>query len=63
MEKDLYRKLKEIIEKKGKDSTRDVKYMGKVTEHQKDGDVDRDVYMIIEEMQDGTLIQKFYDEN
>lgn len=67
MEKDLYRIMKEIIEKKGKDNTMDVKYIGKVTEYQKDGDIDikvvRDVYMIIEEMEDGTLIQKFYDEN
>jgi len=67
MEKDLYRIMQGILKEKGTKSTKDIRYMGTITQIEKVGDVDtktvKDIFMIIEELEDGTTIQKFYDEN
>lgn len=67
MDKSLYEVMQEIIEEKKTDFTKDVSYLGTLTsdENTSTGNikVTRDVFMLIDEMPDGTIVKKYYDEN
>lgn len=65
MEKSLYEIMQELLAEKKSDFTKDIKYLGTITsdEHSSTGNVrvTKDIFMMIDEMPDGTVIQKFYD--
>lgn len=65
MDKDLYEMMQEILETKKTNFTEDIRYLGTVTsdEHTPTGTVQvtRDIFMLIDQMPDGTAVQKFYD--
>ncbi len=67
MDKELYKMMHEIIEEKKTDFTKDINFIGSITsdEESKTGSVKitTDIFMMIDEMPDGTIIQKFYDDN
>lgn len=65
MDKDLYELMQKILEEKKTNFTEDISYLGTVTsdEHSPTSTVQvtRDIFMIIDQMPDGTSVQKFYD--
>lgn len=65
MDKSLYEIMQDILKEKRTDFTKDIRFLGTLTSDEKssNGDVKvtRDIFMIIDEMPDGTIIQKFYD--
>ena len=67
MDKNLYQIMQEILEEKKTDFTKDIEFLGSITseEIQASGKVGvtRDIFMIIDEMPDGTVVKKFYDKN
>ncbi len=67
MDKSLYEIMQEILEEKKSDFTQDIEYLGTITSNETSAygnvQVTKDIFMIIDEMPDGTVVQKFYDEN
>lgn len=65
MDKNLYQIMQEILEEKKTDFTKDIEFLGSITseEIQASGKVGvtRDIFMLIDEMPDGTVVKKFYD--
>lgn len=67
MDKDLYEIMREIFEEKKTEFTKDIKYLGTITSDEASltgmTEVTRDVFIMIDVMPDGSIVQKFYDEN
>ena len=74
MDKDLYRIMKEIEEKENQNAqeykkfkVQDVEYIGVVELTEEINGVEtkiqKDVYRVIEEMEDGSIVENYYDEN
>ena len=65
MDKSLYEIMQEILEEKKSDFTKDIKYLGSITSDEPSSTgsvkVTKDIFMMIDEMPDGTMVQKFYD--
>ena len=65
MDKDIYTIMKELLEEKKTIFTKDVRFMGTITSSEEfsTGQVDTtyDIFMMIDEMPDGSVVQKFYD--
>ncbi len=65
MDKNLYQIMQEILEEKKTDFTKDIEFLGSITsdENTTSGKVGvtRDIFMLIDEMPDGTVVKKFYD--
>ncbi len=65
MEKSLYEIMQELLAEKKSDFTKDIKYLGTITSdrHTATGNVSvtQDIFMMIDEMPDGSVVQKFYD--
>lgn len=65
MDKNLYETMQEILEEKKTDFTKDIEFLGSITsdENTTTGKVGvtRDIFMLIDEMTDGTVVKKFYD--
>lgn len=73
MDKDLYKIMKEIYQKedsyaleKGKFLVKDVEHIGSIELNEKINDVDtktvKDIFKVIEEMEDGSIVENYYDE-
>ena len=67
MDKELYELMQEILEEKRTKFTKDIEYLGTVSSNEtnKTGGttITTDIFMMIDEMPDGTISQKFYDGN
>ena len=67
MEKDLYKIMNDILQEKKTQNTQDIKYIGTIEYIQKDNGIEiekvKDVFMMVEKLEDGSTIKKFYDEN
>lgn len=65
MDKSLYEIMQELLAEKKSDFTKDIKYLGTITSDKQTstGNVatTQDIFMMIDEMPDGTVVQKFYD--
>ncbi len=67
VDKSLYDVMRELIVEKSSDYTKDVEFVGTITTDEPDvsGEVatTHDVFMVIDDMPDGTIVRKFYNEN
>ncbi len=65
MDKSLYETMQEILEKKKSDFTKDIEFLGSITSNENTSTgnvgVTKDIFMIIDEMPDGNIFKKFYD--
>ena len=65
MDKELYELMQELLEEKRTKFTKDIEYLGTVSsdEVSKTGKatITTDIFMIVDEMPDGSVAQKFYD--
>ncbi len=65
MDKSLYESMQEILKENKSDYTKDIEFLGTITSREETStgnvDVTRDIFMIINEMPDGTVVKKFYD--
>ena len=65
MDKDLYEMMQKILEIKKTNFTEDIRYLGTITSNESTPtgsvQVTRDIFMLIDQMPDGSAVQKFYD--
>lgn len=65
MDKNLYKIMQEILEEKKTGFTKDIEFLGSITSEENTSTgkvgVTRDIFMLIDEMPDGTIVKKFYD--
>ncbi len=68
MDQDLYDLMMEILAEKRSDFTKDIEFVGTVTTTERDSSgnsaqITHDIFKIIDEMPDGSIVKKLYNEN
>ncbi len=65
MDKNLYEIMNELLEEKKSDFTQDIEFLGTITSNEQSSTgevaITKDIFAIVDELPDGTIIRKFYD--